>query len=139
MPPKIYVNLPVGDLNRSIAFFKSLGFAFNPQFTDETAACMIISEDIFAMLLTMKRFKDFTKKEIADASKTTEVLIAISRDSREQVNSLVDAALAAGATQANEPADHGFMFVRSFNDLDGHIWEIMHMDMSALPEAMKTA
>jgi uncharacterized protein len=131
---KIFVNLPVKDLDRSMDFFKGLGFSFNPQFTDETAASMVISDDIYAMLLTHQKFKEFTKKEIADATKTTEVLIALSMDSREKVDSFVDKALSLGATKAREPADHGFMFERSFNDLDGHIWEFFYMDMSAFPQ-----
>jgi len=135
MPTKIFVNLPVKNLDMSMDFFKRLGFSFNPQFTDETAASMVISDDIYAMLLTHKKFKEFTKKEIADATKTTEVLIALSMDSRAEVDSFVNTALAAGATTAREPADHGFMFERSFNDLDGHIWEIFHMDMSAIPQS----
>jgi predicted lactoylglutathione lyase len=134
MPTKIFVNLPVKDLDKSKEFFGKLGFSFNPQFTDETAASMVISDDIYAMLLTHRKFKEFTKKEIADATKTTEVLIALSMDSRDEVNAFVDKALASGATKAREPADHGFMFERSFNDLDGHIWEIFHMDMSAFPQ-----
>jgi predicted lactoylglutathione lyase len=134
MPTKIFVNLPVRDLDKSKEFFGKVGLSFNPQFTDETAASMVISDDIYAMLLTHKKFKEFTKKEIADATKTTEVLIALSMDSRDEVNSFVDKALASGATKAREPADHGFMFERSFNDLDGHIWEIFHMDMSAIPQ-----
>jgi predicted lactoylglutathione lyase len=135
MPTKIFVNLPVRDLNKSKEFFGKLGFSFNPQFTDETAASMVISDDIYAMLLTHKKFKEFTKKEIADATKTTEVLIALSMDSRDEVNAFVDKALASGATKAREPADHGFMFERSFNDLDGHIWEIVYMDMNAFPQS----
>jgi predicted lactoylglutathione lyase len=134
MATKIFVNLPVKDLNRSMAFFKRLGFTFNPQFTDETAACMVISDDIYAMLLTHGKFKEFTKKEIADATKTTEVLTCLSRDSRDEVNTLVDTALRAGATETREPMDHGFMFGRSFDDLDGHIWEIMYMDPSAVAQ-----
>ena len=135
MSRKIFVNLPVKDLKRSIDFFGKLGFSFNPQFTDETAASMVISDDIYAMLLTHRKFKEFTQKEIADATKTTDVLIALSMDSRDEVDSFVDKALASGATKAREPADHGFMFERSFNDLDGHIWEIFHMDTSALPQS----
>jgi uncharacterized protein len=131
---KIFVNLPVKNLEKSMDFFKALGFSFNPQFTDETAASMIISDDIYAMLLTHQKFKEFTRKEIADATKTTEVLIALSMESRDKVDSFVDKALSSGATKAREPADHGFMFERSFNDLDGHIWEIFHMDMSAFPQ-----
>ena len=135
MATKIFVNLPVKNLDRSMDFFKKLGFSFNPQFTDHTAACMVISDDIYAMLLTEAKFREFTKKKIADATKTTEVLTALSMDSREQVNSLVNKALAAGATEAREPMDHGFMFERSFNDLDGHIWEIFYMDQSAIPQS----
>ena len=133
MSTKIFVNLPVKNLGRSMTFFETLGYRFNPQFTDETAACMVISDDIYAMLLTEQRFKDFTSKQVADAHKTTEVLTALSFDSRDQVDKLVDTALKAGATKAREPEDHGFMYCRSFNDLDGHIWEIFHMDMAAVP------
>lgn len=133
MPTKIFVNLPVRDLDKSKAFFAKLGFTFNQQFTDETAACMVISADIYAMLLTHAKFKQFTRKEIADATKTTEVLTALSMDSKDEVNGLVDKALASGATEARPPMDHGFMFERSFNDLDGHIWEIFYMDPSAVP------
>ncbi len=127
---KIFVNLAVKHLDKSIEFFKKLGFTFNPQFTDETAACMVISDDIYAMLLTEKKFKEFTKKAIADATKTTEVVACLSVDSKGEVNRIVDTALKAGATEAREPMDHGFMFGRSFNDLDGHIWEIIWMDPS---------
>jgi predicted lactoylglutathione lyase len=132
MTTKIFVNLPVKNLKRSMDFFGKLGFTFNRQFTDDTAACMVISEDIYTMLLTEPKFKEFTRKPIADATKTTEVLTCLSMESREKVNSLVDTALSAGATEAREPMDHGFMFGRSFNDLDGHIWEIMWMDPSAV-------
>ncbi len=127
---KIFVNLAVKRLDRSIEFFKKLGFTFNAQFTDETAACMVMSDDIYAMLLTEKKFGEFTKKAIADATKTTEVLTCLAVDSRGEVNRIVDAALKAGATEAREAMDHGFMFGRSFNDLDGHIWEIIWMDPS---------
>jgi predicted lactoylglutathione lyase len=130
MSTKIFVNLPVKDLNKAMDFFSKLGFRFNPQFTDETAACMVISDDIFAMLLTETKFKEFTKKEIADATKTTEVLTCLSMDSKTKVNDIVGAALKAGATEAREPMDYGFMYGRSFNDLDGHIWEIIWMDPS---------
>ena len=128
MSTKIFVNLPVKDLDKSKQFFGKLGYAFNPQFTDATAACMVISDDIFVMLLTHDKFKQFTKKDIADASKTTEVLVCLSADSKDKVNELVDKAVKAGATVTREPQDYGFMFERSFNDLDGHIWEIMWMD-----------
>ena len=130
MTMKIFVNLAVKDLDRSIVFFKWLGFTFNPQFTDETAACLVIADDIYAMLLTHSKFKEFTKKDIADAHKTTEVLTCLSFDSKDEVNELVDKAVAAGGTEAREPQDYGFMYGRSFNDPDGHIWEIIWMDPS---------
>jgi predicted lactoylglutathione lyase len=132
MATKIFVNLPVKDLDKSMAFFSHLGYTFNEQFTDNTAACMEISGDIFAMLLTHEKFSQFTSKQIVNATKTTEVLVCLSCDSKGGVNTLVDKALAAGATETKDPQDHGFMFGRSFNDLDGHIWEIMWMDASAI-------
>jgi uncharacterized protein len=132
MATKIFVNLPVSNLKKSIEFFTKLGFTFNPQFTDETATCMIIGEDIFVMLLTKEKFKTFTPKEIIDATKGTEVLVALSFESRERVDELVRQAVAAGGTTYNEPQDHGFMYSHGFQDLDGHIWEIFYMDPSAI-------
>ena len=128
MVSKIFVNLPVKDLDKSMAFFKALGFSFNPQFTDATAACMVINTDIFAMLLTHGKVKEFTNKQIADAHKTTEVLTALAVDSKESVNEMVEKALKAGGKEAYPAKDHGFMFVRSFEDPDGHIWELFWMD-----------
>jgi uncharacterized protein len=128
MPSKIFVNLPVKDLDKSKAFFSKLGYTFNAQFTDATAACMVITNDIYAMLLTEAKFKEFIKKPIADAHKTTEVLIALSMDSKDDVSRVVDAALKAGGSEARDSQDYGFMFLRSFSDLDGHIWEIFWMD-----------
>lgn len=128
MSTKIFVNLPVSDLQRSMEFFTAIGFTINPKFTDETAACVVISEDIFAMILTHEKFKEFTPKVISDATKSTEVLIALSFDSKEKVNELVNTALRSGATVAKEPQDYGFMFTRSFSDPDGHIWEFFWMD-----------
>ncbi len=125
---KIFVNLPVKELDTSIAFFKTLGFTFNPQFTDETAACMVVTDDIYAMLLTHAKFKEFTKKPIADAHQTTEVLVCLSVDEKSEVGRLVETALKAGATEARTPQDYGFMIGRSFHDLDGHIWEVIWMD-----------
>lgn len=125
---KIFVNLPVKDLERSKLFFGKLGYSFNPRFTDDTAACMVISDSIYAMLLTEAKFKQFTPKTIADASTTTEVLVALSMDSKDRVNQMMDAAIAAGATEVRDPEDHGFMYGRAFNDPDGHIWEIFWMD-----------
>lgn len=132
MATKIFVNLPVEDLDKSKAFFGRLGYRFNPQFTDETAACMVISDDIYAMLLTRAKFQEFTKKPVADATKTTEVLTCLSMESKAKVDELLGIALKAGATEARDPMDCGFMYGRSFNDLDGHIWEIIWMDPEAI-------
>jgi uncharacterized protein len=132
MATQIFVNLPVKDLDRSKAFFAKLGYSFNPKFTDATAACMIISEDIYAMLLTESKFKEFTTKPIANAKETTEVLVCLSLESKAKVNDMVGAALSAGAVEARLAIDHGFMFGRSFHDLDGHIWEIIWMDPKAV-------
>uniref|UniRef100_A0AAU3GYA4 VOC family protein n=1 Tax=Streptomyces sp. NBC_01401 TaxID=2903854 RepID=A0AAU3GYA4_9ACTN len=131
-PQMIFVNLPVKDLATTKNFFAKLGFGFNPQFSDDTTACLVISDTIFAMLISEPRFKDFTKKEIADASRTTEVLIALSADSREKVDELADAALANGGSPANEAMDEGFMYGRSFQDPDHHIWEVVWMDPAAV-------
>ena len=128
MTTKIFVNLPVKDLDKSIEFFTELGFTFNPDFTDETATCMIVSEDIFVMLLTHGKFKTFTPKEICDATKSTEVLVCLSSESREKVDEMVRRAVASGGTTYNEPQDHGFMYAHGFQDLDGHIWELISMD-----------
>jgi uncharacterized protein len=128
MNRKIFVNLPVKDLERSKAFFASLGFGFNAQFTDETAASMVISDDIYAMLLTHEKFAMFTPKPISDATQSTEVLVALSCETREEVDRLVGAAVAAGGSTYNEPQDHGFMYAHGFQDPDGHIWELMWMD-----------
>ena len=125
---KIFVNLAVNDLNKSMVFFKKLGFSINPQFTDETAACVVISEDIYLMILTESKFKQFTKKQIADSKKTTEVLVSLSTESKDQVNEMLKKALEAGATETREPYDYGFMYGRSFEDLDGHIWEMIWVD-----------
>jgi predicted lactoylglutathione lyase len=134
MTKKIFVNLPVQDLDRSVGFFKSLGFSFNPQFTDETATCMIVSDDIFVMLLTRAKFQTFTPKPVCDARESTEVLVCLGLDSREEVDAMVRRAVAAGGSTHNEPQDHGFMYGHGFADLDGHIWELVHM-VSAPPAA----
>ena len=135
MPKKIFVNLPARDLNRSMDFFRTLGFTFNAQFNDETAACMIISEDIHVMLLTENKFKTFTPKSIADATKNTEVLVCLSATSRGEVNDLVRKAVAAGGSTYKDPQDHGFMYGHGFQDLDGHIWELVFMDPSTTKPA----
>jgi uncharacterized protein len=125
----IFVNLPVKDLDTSKRFFEELGFSFDEQFADETATCLVIDDNIFAMLLTQPKFKEFINGEIADPS-TTEALITITVDSREEVDRLTDKALASGGTDWQQPQEHGPMFSRSFQDPDGHVWEVMHMDMS---------
>lgn len=128
MQKQIFVNLPIRNMGRSQAFFKALGFSFNPQFTNEQGACMEVSDAIFVMLLVEPFFQGFTNKPVADATKATEVLIALSCDSREEVQALVKKALAAGATTPMPPQDHGFMFQHGFTDLDGHMWEVFYMD-----------
>ena len=134
MGTKIFVNLSVKDLKRSVGFFTTLGYQFNPQFTDETAACMIVSDDIYVMLLTRAKFKEFTPKAICDARKSTEVLVCLSCESREQVNAMVGKALAAGGTTHAESKDYGFMYQHGFQDPDGHIWELIHMEPSAIQQ-----
>lgn len=128
MPTKIFVNLPVKDLDRSKEFFSKLGYRFNPQFTDEKAACLVIDNDIFAMLVTEPFFKSFIKKEIADSRKTTEVLIALSAESRERVDEIIKKAIEGGGKEDRPSKDYGFMYSGSFEDVDGHIWEILWMD-----------
>ena len=133
MARKIFVNLPIQDMDRSKAFFTALGFTFNPQFTNEQGACMVIAEDIFAMLLVKPFFQTFTRKPVADARESTEVLVCLSCDSRGEVDELVRKAVAAGGTAPNRPQDHGFMYAHGFEDLDGHVWELAWMDPSAAP------
>jgi predicted lactoylglutathione lyase len=131
----IFVNLPVRDLPCSMTFFKALGFSFNPQFTDATAACMVIDDPhIFAMLLTHEKFAGFTPKgtSICDAKQSTEVLVCLSCESRAEVDALVRKAVAAGGTIFKDPQDHGFMYGHGFQDLDGHVWELMWMDPKAV-------
>lgn len=135
MSQMIFVNLPVADLDRSKAFFEGLGFSINPQFTDETAACVVISDTIFAMILTEAKFREFLPagKTISDAKKTAEVLIALSRDSREAVDKIVGDAVKNGGRDARPAQDLGFMYQRTFEDPDGHVWEVVYMDMSQFP------
>ncbi|MFD7441877.1 VOC family protein [Streptomyces sp. NPDC059909] len=132
MPQMIFVNLPVKDLEKSKTFWTRLGYSFSPQFTDENAACLVFSDTIFAMLHTGPHFKEFTRKDVADASATTEVIIALSAGSREKVDELADGALEAGGSPANETQDYGFMYLRSFQDPDDHIWEVTWMDPKAV-------
>lgn len=133
MGRKIFVNLPIQNMERSQAFFRALGFDFNPQFTNEQGACMVIADDIFAMLLVEPFFRTFTKKPVVDAKKGAEVLVCLSCESRAEVDDLVRKALAAGGTAPNAPQDHGFMYGHGFEDLDGHVWELVWMDPAAAP------
>ena len=128
---QIYVNLAVNDLKRSMDFFAKLGFSFNQQFTDEKAACMIVNDEAYVMLLSKPFFQTFTKKAPCDTSKQTEALLALSCDSRAEVDEMVRRAVASGGSHAMESQDHGFMYGWSFYDPDGHHWEVLHMDMSA--------
>lgn len=131
MATQIFVNLPVKDIERTRTFFTALGYSFNPEYSNDKALCMVIEENIFAMLLLESFFQTFTKKPIADASKTTEVLVCLSCTSRAEVDELVAKARAAGGAVPNEPQDHGFMYAHGFEDLDGHIWELVYMDPNA--------
>jgi predicted lactoylglutathione lyase len=133
MSRQIFVNLPIKNMERSKAFFGALGFSFNPQFTNDQGACMVIADNIYAMLLVEPFFQTFTKKPIADATKSTEVLICLSCASRTEVDELVKKAVAAGGSAPNAPQDHGFMYGHGFQDIDGHIWELMYMDPNAAP------
>ncbi|HJU68777.1 MAG TPA: VOC family protein [Gemmatimonadaceae bacterium] len=131
-PRKLFVNIPVRDLQRSIDFFETLGFTFNTQFTDATGTCMLVGEDAYFMLMTVEKFRGFSKRPVGDAEKETSALFAITVESRTEVDTLVEKALAAGASLATDAVDHGFMYVRSFYDLDGHHWEVFWMDPSAV-------
>jgi uncharacterized protein len=134
MATKIFVNLPVQDLGQSVKFFTTLGYKFNPQFTDETAACMIVSEDIYIMLLTLAKFKEFTPRDICDTTKNTEVLVCLTCETREEVNTMVRKAVAAGGSTYAESKDYGFMYQHGFLDPDGHIWELIYMDPGAISQ-----
>jgi predicted lactoylglutathione lyase len=133
MHKQIFVNLAVNDLPRSKAFFESLGLTFNPQFTNDHGACLVLGENIFAMLLVKEFFKGFTGKPLVDPREATEVLLCLSCDSRAEVDAIVAKALAAGGTAPRAPQDHGLMYGHGFEDLDGHIWELGYMDMAAAP------
>ncbi len=137
MGTKIFVNLPVGDLGKTVKFFAALGFKFNPKFTDENATCMIIDDKngIYAMLLVEKFFRTFTKKGICDTARDTEAIIALSVESREMVDGMVRKAVKAGGSEPREKQDHGWMYGRSFQDLDGHLWEVFCMDEGKMPQA----
>jgi len=130
--PKLFVNLAVEDLPRAVEFFTGLGFAFDGRFTDETATCMVVSDEAFVMLLTRERFGDFTQKEVVDSTRGTEAILALSAATREEVDSFAERALGSGGSAANDPMDLGFMYSRSFHDPDGHLWEILWMDQAAI-------
>lgn len=133
MPKQIFINLPISDLKRSMDFYTAIGLTNNPQFTDETAACMVYSEEIYVMLLTHPKFQSFIKKEIADTRKTAGVINSLSAESTDEVNGLLEKALNAGAVEPSEAKDYGFMLQRGFEDPDGHLWELFYMDMSKFP------
>lgn len=134
MVNQVFLTLPVADLQKSIAFFKALGFAHNPQFSDETAACIVINDNLSVMLGTHEKFRTFTPKAVCDTSKAVEVLISLGCDTRERVDELVAKALAAGGTTHDEPEDLGFMYSHSFIDLDGHGWGVLYMSPDQAPQ-----
>ena len=133
MAKKIFINLPVADLQKAMTFYTEIGFSNNPKFTDETAACMVLTEEIYVMLLTNPKFKEFTKKEIGNAFTSASVINSLSVDNIDEVNAMADKALSAGGKETNEPKDYGFMQQRSFQDLDGHLWEVLFMDETKFP------
>lgn len=133
MAKKIFINLPVADLQKAMTFYTAIGFTNNPQFTDETAACMVLTEEIYVMLLSYPKFREFTKKEIGNAFTTAAVINSLSVDSAEEVNTIAEQAISAGGEETNEPKDYGFMQQRSFQDLDGHLWEVLYMDVTKFP------
>jgi predicted lactoylglutathione lyase len=134
MARQLFVNLSVRDVKKSMAFFGVLGFTFNPRFTDDNAACMIVNDGAFVMLLAEPFFRTFTSREACDTSSHTEALLAISCDSRAEVDAVVHRAIDSGGSYAMEPIDHGFMYGWSFYDLDGHHWEVLWMDPAAAEE-----
>ena len=131
-PRKLFVNIPVGDVQRSITFFEALGFSFNPQFTDATATCMLVGEDAYFMLMDRTRFAGFSKRPVGEPSTETSALYAVSVNSREEVDAMVKQAIDAGGSHAADTQDHGFMYAWSFYDIDGHHWEVFWMDESAM-------
>jgi predicted lactoylglutathione lyase len=139
MHQMIFVNLAVEDLPRSMAFFRALGYDFNPQFTNDMGACLVLGDNLHAMLLTRPFFQTFTSKSLADPRQSTEVLTCLSCSSRAEVDQLVARAVAAGGTAPRPPQDHGFMYGHGYDDLDGHTWELSHVDLSALPASFNDA
>ena len=134
MAKKIFINLPVADLQKAMTFYTAIGFVNNPMFSDETASCMTLTEEIYVMLLTHTKFGEFTKKEIGDTTKTASVINCLSVDSNEEVNTILEKALNADGNESNEAKDYGFMQQRSFEDLDGHLWEVLYMDVTKFPQ-----
>lgn len=134
MAKQMFLNLPVKDLDKTVTFFTALGFTFNPDFTDENATCMIVNENAFVMLLVESYFKTFTSKPIADANSTAEAIMSFSLDSREAVDETVRTALNSGGTPSQEAQDYGFMYTHSFQDPDGHLWEVFWMDPAGPPK-----
>ncbi|MEN2488134.1 VOC family protein [Flavobacterium sp. B11] len=136
MKTKIFLNLAVKDLNRAVSFYNGLGFSTNPKFSNEKGACLVIDENIFVMILVEEFYQTFTKKQICDSTTTSEALIAISVDTREQVDEMMDKAIKSGGTDYNQTNDYGWMYQRTFLDVDGHHWEVFFMDESQIPENM---
>ena len=134
MATKVFINLPVADLSKAMGFYTAIGFTNNPQFSDETAACMVLTEEIYVMLLTHEKFNGFITKAIGDSHTTTSVINCLSVDSNEEVNAMVEKALQSGGKEPMEPKDYGFMQQRSFEDPDGHLWEVLYMDMAKFPQ-----
>ena len=135
MTKQLFVNLPVSDLSKAKSFYEAIGAVANPQFSDHTSACMVLSDTLFVMLLTHEKWRQFTKKPIVDAHRSSEVMLALSADAREAVDTIVEAAgRNGGKADANPRQDLGFMYSRSFEDADGHVWEIVFMDMSQMPQ-----
>jgi predicted lactoylglutathione lyase len=132
MSRMIFVNLPVTDVKRSTAFYEAIGATRNPQFSDDSTSCMIISDTIFVMVMTHEKFSSFSPKKISDASKTAQVLLCLSADSREAVDDMLNSAAKDGKIDPRAPQDYGFMYGRAFEDPDGHIWEVMWMDQAAM-------
>lgn len=131
---EIFVNLSIKDLNKTKEFFTKLGLKFNPQFTDQNAACLIINDKIYAMLVSEQFFKGFITKEITDTKKSSEVILALSVDKKEQVDEIANKAIKAGGKEPKKAQDHGWMYSRNFEDLDGHLWEVFHIDISKMPK-----
>lgn len=136
---QLFTNIAVEDLDRSMAFFQALGFTFDERFTDDTAACLVVGDGASVMLLRKAKLAEFTPRELGDPSAQTQVILAVSAESRDDVDRLSDMALAAGGGPVNEPVDYGFMYGRSFEDLDGHVWEAVWMDVAAFEEASSSA